>query len=201
MRLKFGFDIDGVVADLNTLLTKVSAEYLGQHLIPEDTKFYLLRHCYGGISLDMEKKIVDEVLTKERTKELEPERGAIETLKKWYRRYGKLTFITSREDPDVLQPFIEKYFTDQFEYEIYYEGLKGHLCNQLNITHFVDDYIFNAVDLANHGVFPIIYDQPYNRNCVSSRLMGRLCSRVFGWEDFDFKYLQSALTFVYYKHE
>jgi hypothetical protein len=191
MKIKMAWDLDGTIADMNTIITNISGRHLGIELTPMDTENYFLRFCYGGMSLDMEKEIIAEALTAESTKELKPIKGAIEALIEWQEVTGDLIeIVTAREDPAALSPFLEKYMVDKVDFLVHYgHHKKGKFCKARGITHFIDDFIFNLVDLANHGRIPIIFDQPYNRQIP--RRMARLAQRVYSWKHFRSLYLHS----------
>jgi hypothetical protein len=189
---RLGVDFDGVIADMNTVITEISAKHLGIDLDPTETENYFLRYCYGGISLDMEREIINEALTIESTKKLKPIEGAIEALIEWQEVTGDLIqIVTAREDSKILAPFLEKYMINKMSFTIHY-GIrpKGEFCRNLGMTAFLDDFVFNLIDLANHGIVPLIFDQPYNRQ--ANRRFSRLAQRIYSWEHFRSIYIQKA---------
>ena len=187
-KLKIGFDFDGVIGDMNEVITEVAARHLGVTLDPKNTENYFLRYCYGGMSLDMEKAIINDSLTFESTKKLKPIDGAIDALKRWQEySQNKVTIITARESEYVLSPFINTYLED-IDHEIFYgQKKKGEICRMLDLTHFIDDFIFNLIDIANHGILPLLFDQPYNHDLP--RRLTKLVTRIYSWSHFNTYYL------------
>ena len=60
---------------------------------------------------------------------------------------------------------------------VYGRKEKGKLLKDLHVQYFVDDYLGNLVQVANHGIFPIIQDRPWNQlgcgtefNCNALRI-------------------------------
>jgi len=192
--IRCGFDIDGTITNMNLLITEISSKLLGIELDPSDTEYYFLRYNYGGIPLSIEKAIIEEALSVKSSEKLQPIEGAIEVLKEWSEFTKEpIIMITAREDDNALLPFINNYLKDQFPFKIYYGfRQKGALCKELNITHFIDDFIFNLIDIANSGIIPLIFDQPYNRKI--NRRMSRLAQRIYSWKHFKSIYLLPKIS-------
>lgn len=188
--IKLGIDFDGVIGDTKSLITNIASKHLNIQLDPEDTESYFLRNCFGGMPIEIEKKIIEETLTIKSTKKLKPIKNAIEILSKWQKSTGNLIeIVTSREDPQVLKPFIDKYMINKLDFAIYYGKFnKGQFCKEHKFTHFIDDFIFNLIDLANYGIIPLIFDQPYNRKV--NRRFSNLAQRIYSWDHFEALYLQ-----------
>jgi len=195
MKMRLAVDFDGVIANTNWTITSVAAEYLGLNLTPNDTLFYNLRDCYGGMSLRTEREILDEVLTEEWMMKTPEILGAFNGLLAWMNYTEEpVTIITSRigEHFGHALGWLGKHKPDELEIKAYSKKVKGPLCCQLGITHFMDDSIFFLVEVANSGIVPIVFDQPYNRNFGGSRLARRLLDRVYSWEDFKSRYLRTT---------
>ena len=200
MKVKFAFDFDGVIANTNWAITAVAGQYLGLDLDPEDTEFYNIRDCFGGLSLEAEREILDLVLTEEWMRKTPEIPGALEGLLKWSQYTEEpITLITSRTGYHFVHAldWLEERRPEGLVIRAHSQKVKGPLCRELGITHFMDDSIFYLVEIANHGVVPIVFDQPYNRNFNGSRLAQRLLDRVYSWKDFESRYLQVDWNLVY----
>jgi uncharacterized protein len=180
-QIRCAFDFDSVIADITPMCELISKK-LGIPVCLEDIPQYNIEECFSLTNHET-KEIIDEFLGFHFTQRLEPIPGAIEVLTEWYESGNDIIVITSREDEEFIYPWLLKHLSD-IEICVYSSKSKGALCRELQITHFVDDCPSNLVDLANAGIVPIVFTQPYNRQLGSHRsLLKDLLIRVNSWEE------------------
>lgn len=177
--IKIGFDMDGVIAESNELLCQVINEILGMNVVPNDFTEYGIEKCLG-LSQEQVQTIVDEFCTVEQTCKLKPMSGAIEFLQDWHKLGHDIHIITNRKNEEPLYLFFEKYLPN-ICINIHHANPKGRLIKKLGCSHFIDDRPLTILDLANEGIYPIIYSQPYNLNL--GRRLEKLALRIFSWGD------------------
>jgi uncharacterized HAD superfamily protein len=165
---RLAFDIDGVVADImTTFLTLVRERYnQGHHFRYEHITTFYLEEC-----LDLPSWIIDAVIREliDRPDELpvEPFPHAVPVLTRLARE-TPLLFVTARDRARPIESWLHRNLapvppaairvlaTGDPESKIHY--LKDH-----GIQYFVEDRLETCLQLAHHGVTPIVFAQPWNR--------------------------------------
>jgi uncharacterized HAD superfamily protein len=179
-KYKIGFDFDGVIWNANVVLCDIIHKTLKIEIRPKDVIEYSIEKLLG-ITKEEFNKVVDELISVEKTCSINPFPGVLEFLKDWYNLGNNIHIITARWDEEPLHLFFEQHLSD-IPICIHRASPKGGIINELGLTHFVDDHLKVIVELANIGVQPIIYDQPYNQ--ISERsLLNQIAWRVFSWAD------------------
>lgn len=164
---KIAFDIDGVVADIMTTFINLGQERYGlHHLRYEDITDFYLHRC-----LQMEHWIIREILEMliDRPHELEiaPLPHAVPVLTQ-LAQDTPLLFVTARDRVEPILTWLSQTLpgvpphalrviaTGDPDTKIEY--LQTH-----DIAYFVEDRLDTCWQLAQHGITPIVYDQPWNR--------------------------------------
>jgi len=161
------FDIDGVVADTMSLFLAIADKDFGiRHIRYEDITGYDLVET-ASIDHGVMWEIILRILEGRYDYPLAPIDGAPDVLRRLNRICSPTLFVTARPEAghitgwmcDVLQAgreCIEVVATGSFEHK--QEVLEKH-----NITHFVEDRLETCFLLAEAGINPIVFRQPWNR--------------------------------------
>jgi uncharacterized HAD superfamily protein len=165
---RLAFDIDGVVADIMTpFLVLVRERYdLGHHLRYEHITTFALDEC-----LDLPDWVIDELIREfiDRPHELpvEPFPHAAPVLTRVAAQHP-LLFITARDRLRPIQTWLERLLAPvpQELIRVVATGdpdAKIHYLQDHGIEYFVEDRLETCFHLALHGVNPILFVQPWNR--------------------------------------
>ena len=161
------FDIDGVVADIMTLFIDIARTRFGiDDIAYNDITRYNLEEC---LSIDDEiiGMVIDDILTGNHAALLKPVSGAGEVLSRINQQQSPILFVTARPSPGLLLSWMEDELllpapcarivaTGSFE-------AKADELKQRDISVFVDDRLETCFDLAQAGITPILFKQPWNR--------------------------------------
>jgi hypothetical protein len=180
-----GFDFDSVIVDTAITLCGLITEHLGYPVGLETIKHYTIELNYPGMTKKDAEKILNLCLNHDNTIATPTIDGALDFLK-WYAKTNYIYIITNRK---VLEPvdFYLQHNLDKQTYEkvnLYYTKDKGKLCRSLGVTHFIDDYMNNIVNVANAGIIPILFSRSWNINILKSgSILRQLIQIVNSWED------------------
>jgi uncharacterized HAD superfamily protein len=167
-RDQLAFDIDGVVADIMTTFLALARERYnqGHHLRYEHITTFMLSEC-----LDLPSWIIEEIIREliDRPHELpvEPFPQAVPVLTRLAQE-TPLLFVTARDQARPIERWLHHNLaavppaairvlaTGDPDTKIHY--LKDH-----GIQYFVEDRLETCLQLADHGITPIVFAQPWNR--------------------------------------
>lgn len=161
------FDIDGVVADTITLFLAIANEEFGISGIHyEDITEYDLRRCLGIDDILM-REIIIRILGGNYSMPLHPVGEAPEVLKRINRLHSPILFVTARPDADHItrwlcdmlngaEDAVEVIATGSFED-------KKEILVDRKISYFVEDRLETCFLIADAGIRPIVFKQPWNR--------------------------------------
>lgn len=163
-----GFDIDGVVADTGGAFIQIASEEYGlSSLSLKDITYYDVVDC-----LDVDREIIDEIFTRLHDEPLssgiQPMEDAINVLHK-YAEHAPLTFVTARPEKKPIDLWL-KHFLRPAAYEkmrLVAMGVhdnKTPYIKDLGLKYFVDDRLQTCQKLAQEGITPLVYNQPWNTN-------------------------------------
>ncbi len=179
---ELAFDIDGVVANTMRLFLDILRERYGvNHIRLEDITCYNLEDCLdidpetitGGIRM---------LLQGDYPHVLHPMAGCRRVLEQMARAVPRLLFVTARPNREVITSWlhdllripekaIEVVATGSFEAKI-------DVLREARIAHFVEDRLETCFLLADAGIAPIVYRQPWNRQHHPFIEVG-------GWDDIE----------------
>jgi hypothetical protein len=161
------FDFDGVVADTMSVFVRLAGERYGlSHLSKEQMTSYNLHQCLG-----LEREVIDDLicltLSDEYTLQIPPIPGAPEVLTT-LSEHIPLRFITARIWPESIIQWLEQILPDVPPGRIHVIATgapeaKETILGDMGITVFVDDRLETCIQLAQAGIQPIVFDQPWNR--------------------------------------
>lgn len=174
------FDFDGVVADTMTRFVAIGQKDFGlSDLRLEKITSYDLESCLQ-IETDTLIAIMMQLIALDDTLALSPFPGAVSLLSAIAQKTGSLLFVTARPDPDPvaqwltavagLPPAVCKVIaTGDFDSKV------GVLQEEQK-TVFVEDRLETCFLLAEAGIRPVLFVQPWNRR-------PHPFSEVCSWED------------------
>jgi uncharacterized HAD superfamily protein len=163
-----GFDIDGVVADTGGAFIRIANEEYGINSISLDdiTSFEVI-DC-----LDVDQGMIDEIfirlLDDPLTAGLQPMEDAIPVLHR-FADEAPLTFITARPHEKPIARWLKHYLQPATFEKIRLVAMGVHdnktaYIKDLGLKYFVDDRLQTCKMLANEGITPLVYNQPWNKN-------------------------------------
>ena len=163
-----GFDIDGVVADTGGAFIRIAREEYGLHSISlEDITYYDVVGC-----LDVDRKIIDDIFTRLHDEPLssgiQPMEDAINVLHK-YAKHTPLTFVTARPGKKPIDTWLRNFLKPKAYEEMRLVAMGVHdnktpYIKNLGLKYFVDDRLQTCQKLAEAGITPLVYNQPWNNN-------------------------------------
>jgi len=177
---KIAFDFDGVVADTFRLFVKLADSEFGIRINYESISDYNFLNV-----VKMDKALADkliEILTEiPHGIDLSPNTGAIQILTK-ISKVSPILFVTARPYGKPVEKWIEQTMPDIKD--LIHVEATGDYTSKLpflkknDITYFVEDRLDTCSQLAESGITPIVYDQPWNRG-------SHIFKVVENWHDID----------------
>ena len=163
-----GFDIDGVVADTAGAFLRIARNtYNINSLSLEDITRFEVEDC-----LDIERQIVDEIfvslLDEPLGAGLQPMEDAMDVLHK-FAAQASLTFVTARPDKEPIAQWLQHFLTPGVYDDMRliamgeHDNKAGYIKN-LGLQYFVDDRLQTCLMLADAGITPLVFNQPWNRH-------------------------------------
>lgn len=162
-----GFDFDGVIADIGEAFVRLACTRYGHcDLELEQINSFQVDQCVD-IPIETIEKIFDEILEDSIATGLKPIDGAISSLKR-LNTYGPVTIITARPEIEPVEDWLRLHFGDQVDsirlISSGHHDDKERYIRQQNIIYFVDDRLHTCRMLAESGLRPMIFAQPWNRD-------------------------------------
>ncbi len=178
---QLAFDIDGVVADTMEVFVQLARNHDGlQHLTKEDLVRYDLHRCVPADSTVVD-DLICRTLEDENTMRVPPMPGAPEVLSE-LAEHGPLRFVTARIWPESIVAWLHQTLSgvDRESIQVIATGdpaAKASVLRRMGVVHFLEDRLETCEMLAEHGIRPLLFDQPWNR--VESRF-----PRICNWYQF-----------------
>src|SRR4030042_2336844 len=164
---RLAFDIDGVVADIMTPFLDLARERYGRgHLRYEHITTFFLEDC-----LDLEPWIIDSLIREliDRPHELPvaPFPHAVPVLTRLAGE-APLLFVTARDRRRPIEHWLQRNLArvPPAAIRVLATGdpdTKIHCLKDHGIQYFVEDRLETCLQLADHGITPILFAQPWNR--------------------------------------
>ncbi|MBF0549466.1 MAG: haloacid dehalogenase [Deltaproteobacteria bacterium] len=161
------FDVDSVFAQTMTLFVKLVNDRFGPgHLKYEDITSYYLADC-----LNLDAEVILELITLLIDKPIEVNLacypGAPEVINQ-ISRQTDILFVTARTTAEPIRDWIQHVLpeVDPAKIEVIATAnheLKPGILLDHGKKYFVDDRLETCALLEQHGITPIIFDQPWNR--------------------------------------
>jgi uncharacterized HAD superfamily protein len=163
-----GFDIDGVVADTGGAFIRIASEEYGINSITlEDITSFEVIDC-----LDVDQGIIEAIFTRllddPLTAGLQPMEDAISVLHR-FADEAPLTFVTARPHKKPIARWLKNFLQPATFEKIRLVAMGVHdnktsYIKDLGLKYFVDDRLQTCRMLANEGITPLVYNQPWNKN-------------------------------------
>ncbi len=163
-----GFDFDGVIADIGEAFIRLACtryDYCGVEL--EEINSFQVDQCLD-VPLPIIEKIFDDILEDSIATELKPIPGAVKSLQR-LSSHGQVTIITARPALEPVREWLKHYLGEQSDGSVRlvssgHHNDKERYIRQHNILYFVDDRAATCLQLAEAGLYPLVFSQPWNRN-------------------------------------
>ncbi|MFA5025052.1 MAG: hypothetical protein WC503_00895 [Candidatus Shapirobacteria bacterium] len=184
--MKIGFDFDAVLVNSALVLCDILSQTLNRLVLPEEICLYDIQKGFPQLSDKDIIHVIDSLVNMDNTFKIPPYPGALDFLR-WYGKSNlEIIIITNRVDLTPVSVYLESNL-DKKTFEkirLFYSKEKGPLSRALGLKYFIEDRFQNIVNLANHGVVPIIFKQNWNKNRISQKSnLFDLCVFVDSWED------------------
>ena len=163
-----GFDIDGVVADTGNAFIRLANEVYGINSITlDDITSFEVEDC-----LDVDQEIIEEIFNRLLDDPLSagllPMKDSITVLHR-FAEEAPLTFITARPQEKPIALWLKNFLHPAAFGEIRLVAMGEHdnktsYIKNLGLKYFVDDRLQTCEALANEGITPLVYSQPWNSN-------------------------------------
>lgn len=163
-----GFDFDGVIADIGEAFIRLACREYGYCSIRlEDIRSFQIELC-----LPLEPTIVDQIfaaiLHDSLGTGLKPMNGAIATLTR-LSRLANITVITARSELQPVRDWLDYHCPAETARHIKLIATGNHdnkesFIKKCGLHHFIDDRARTCQQLAEAGLEPIVYTQPWNRS-------------------------------------
>lgn len=164
-RRLWGFDIDSVVGNLSAILERVAWEEFGLRVSSKQFTDFHLDRC---LPFDKEFIIrwISRALEPEWTLRMEPYPEAVDVLKGLALRQP-LLFVTARPEKTVIREWLVRRLHCVAQERIKIEAVgafntKVPVLKEWGVTHFVEDRLETCVLLAENGIVPVVFEQPWN---------------------------------------
>ena len=164
---ELAFDIDGVVADTMSLFVRLAHDRYGlSHITKDNMTCYNLHNC-----LNLEPEVIDDLicltLDDEHTLQIPPMPMAPDVLTE-LANHGPLRFVTARIWPESIISWLQQTLpqVSPENIQVIATGLpeaKLAILKDLQVRYFVEDRLETCHLLAQDGIQPLLYDQPWNR--------------------------------------
>jgi 5'(3')-deoxyribonucleotidase len=161
------FDIDGVIADTMSLFIDIARDvFQVDGLRYEDITSYTLEECLD-LESDMIGKVVERLLDGSFDDKLKPIPFAPEVVGRIGRSRGPVLFVTARPSPEIIRKWLSRTLPlAPGAFEVFATGDfdgKIDVLNDRQVQFFVEDRLETCFSLADAGITPIVFRQPWNR--------------------------------------
>jgi 5'(3')-deoxyribonucleotidase len=161
------FDIDGVVADImSTFLALARERYGRENLRYEDINTFYLEDC-----LDLEpwiiRSLIRELIDRPHELPLEPLPHAVTVLSRLALE-APLLFVTARDRVEPIQVWLNRTLAPVPPEAILVlatgdPDAKLECLKTRGVRYFVEDRLETCWQLSGHGITPVLFAQPWNR--------------------------------------
>jgi len=161
-----GFDFDGVVADIGEAFIRLACQKHGYCSVRlDDISSFQVEHCID-IPRAVVESIFEDILRDSLATGLKPISGAIETLGRLGEIAG-VTIITARPELEPVLDWFDYFCPPPVRDKITVIATGDHdnkesFIRQCGLHHFIDDRVITCQQLAEAGLQPIVYRQPWN---------------------------------------
>ncbi len=164
---QLGFDIDGVVADTAGAFIRLARDEYGfPGLRPSDITAFQVEDC-----LDMAPEVVNTIFARLLSDPIDnglaPMSDAVRVLNE-LATAAPLTFITARPQRDPIEEWLRAHLAPAASRAMRLVAMGGHdgkgdYIRDLGLHYFIDDRAETCIRLAEEGLAPYVFNQPWNR--------------------------------------
>jgi hypothetical protein len=165
---RLAFDIDGVVADIMTPFLDLARERfnVGHHLRYEHITTFFLEDCLD-LPPSVIAALIRELIDRPHELPVEPFPQAVPVLTRLARE-GPLLFVTARDRAGPIETWLHRTLAGVPPAAIRVVATgdadaKIHSLRDYGIEYFVEDRLETCLQLADNGITPIVFAQPWNR--------------------------------------
>lgn len=177
MGIKIGLDIDGVVANSFPVFLQELNKHYGKNVAKIDS--YDMTDLYGATWQEIDKFFAENM--EYLFLEPEPMEGAIANIKSLLQAGHEISFITARKpgaEEEVTLRWFQKYNIPATRTNFVGGRSKVPAVRKFGLDVFVEDFMSNALEIAEIGVPVLLLDAPYNEGETPSGV-----TRCYNWED------------------
>jgi uncharacterized HAD superfamily protein len=163
---QIGFDFDGVIADIGEAFIRLACTKYGHcDLTLEQISSFQVEQCLNMDRSTIE-QIFDDILRDSIGTGLKPINGAVESLQQ-LSRHAPVTIITARPEIGPVSDWLRLYCgADAARINLVSSGHhddKERFIRAHDILYFIDDRLNTCMMLAESGLKPLVFSQPWNR--------------------------------------
>ncbi len=168
---EIGFDFDGVVADIGEAFIRIACdEYNYCSFTLDDIISFQVEECISVPQTIIE-QIFSDILADSLATGLRPLTHAVEILTAMTKS-SRITIITARSLEDPVHDWLDTYFDTEAKNNINLIAMGDHdnkvrYAQEHDLNYFVDDRIETCRQMAAANITPLVYSQPWNRNCAN----------------------------------
>ncbi len=161
-----GFDIDGVISDTSEAFLRILNQKYGIGNINDtDITDFDITKCLN-IAPETVNDVFDVLLKHPIEADLKPMPDAVTVLTE-LGRLAPLTFITARPERKPIAAWLQHIFPAETFNQIDLIAMGDHdgkadYIKKSGLQYFVDDRYQTCVDLVQHDITPIVFNQPWN---------------------------------------
>ncbi len=163
---QIGFDFDGVIADIGEAFIRLACINYGHcDLTLEQISSFQVEQCLNMERSTIE-QIFEDILRDSIAAGLKPIDGAVESLKQ-LSRHAPVTIITARPEIGPVADWLRFYCgSEATRIKLVSSGHhddKERFIRAHDILYFIDDRLSTCMMLAESGLKPLVFSQPWNR--------------------------------------
>lgn len=165
---QIGFDFDGVIADIGEAFLRLACkDYNYCSLSLDQITSFKVETC-TAIPEAIVQTIFSNILEDSLATGLLPIPGAMNALT-GLAQHGNVTIITARSLAGPVSDWLEKYLTPPVCDKINLIAMSDHndkvrFIKEQNLRYFVDDRAETCAQVAEAGLVPLLYRQPWNKS-------------------------------------
>lgn len=177
-----GLDFDGVIFDMQPVIIEQAMRMFGRETPDGAIPAYSLEEVYGLNWTEVRQLILEC----QQDRHLLPELvmpGAVESLN-MMGKSGPIIIITARPNTNPVKEWLRSLLdVDLRRISVIHSHSvdKGACAHSLGLDAFVDDHHVSLTSMMEHGVRPLLFDQPWNRSMPVGRRRLSAFQRVMGW--------------------
>lgn len=167
---KIGFDFDGVIADTAESFLRIACEEHGHcDFRLEDITHFEVENCLG-MSVETVATVFHKILKDCLGTGLQPILGALDVLSELAELVGTVTVVTARPLREPVLDWFAHFLPQKVLPAIQVVAMGDHDDKPRHILAqglqwFVDDRADTCVQLQAAGLQPLLFSQPWNRDC------------------------------------